>query len=78
MLLGQYLAVVHWLNSSVIVILMHVAVDGSGHVLVMSRGDMLVLNGRVDRLMHGGMVLAILVEKFGNGCLSFLHFDFLW
>jgi hypothetical protein len=50
MLFWEDLAVLNGLDGGVVVVLVNLAVDGSGHILLTGRGDFLVLNCRIDRL----------------------------
>lgn len=63
----------HWLDASLMVILVNFAVNGRGDVLVLSRLDMLLSDGSVDILVDGSLVLAILGQEAGGCLLCLLH-----
>lgn len=75
MLLWENFLVLDRLDGSVVMILMNFAIHSRGYILVVSRCNVLVLDGRIDALMDGGGVFAILVEEVGNCCLGLIHFD---
>lgn len=64
-LLWKNLAVLDWLDGGVVMILVNLTVDGSGSLLVLGLGDMLVYNGWVDSLVNSGVLLAV-----SNSCNS--------
>jgi hypothetical protein len=50
MLFWEDLAVLNGLDGGVVVVLVNLAVDGSGHILLTGGGGFLVLNCRIDHL----------------------------
>lgn len=74
-LLGENLLVLDWLDSGVVVVLVYLTVDGFLSLGMLGGADGLVLHGGGDFLVDCGVVLAVLVEEAGNGCLGFIHFD---
>ena len=75
MLLWEDLLVLDWLNGGVVVVLVYLTVNGSGGLLVLSTGDVLVGHSWVDSLVNGGVMLAILGKERVNCLLGLLHFD---
>lgn len=90
-LLWEDLTVAHWLDRGVVVILVHLTVNGSVDILVAGWGDSLVLdcwvhsleelaeilNGRLYNtyLVNSGVMLSILGEEVADCCLCLIHFD---
>lgn len=56
MLLWEDLLVLDWLNGGVVVVLVYLTVNGSGGLLVLSTGDVLVGHSWVDSLVNGGVL----------------------
>lgn len=77
-LFGEDLAVLNGLNGGVVVVLVHFTVDGRLRLFMAGGGDCLVLDGGVHGLVNGGTVLSILGKKLSDGCLCFLHGDWLF
>lgn len=74
-LLGEDLLVEHGLLSGVVVVLVNLLVDGGDVLLVLLPLDGLVLDGRGDLLVNGGVVLTRLGHEVLDGGLSGVHFD---
>jgi hypothetical protein len=73
--LGEDLAVVHGLDSAVVVILVNLLVNGSVDLLVYVRLDNLMLHSGSDCLVDSGVVVAGSAHEVGDGCLCFVHFE---
>lgn len=75
-LFGQDLPVLDGLNGSVVVVLVHLTVDGGLDVLMAVLGDFLLNDGRSDLLVDGGVMVTGLVPSIQSRqsacCLSFL------
>ena len=56
-LFRQDLAVLHWLNSAVVVILVYLLVDSGVHVLMLMRLDSFMLHRRRYNLVYCGIVV---------------------
>jgi len=65
--------IVDWLDGGVVVVLVHLLVDGGLDVLVLSAIDGLVGDGRSDLLVDGGVVVARLGHEVLNCCLGGVH-----
>ena len=63
------------LDRGVIVVLMDLSVDHSLTLFLLSASDSLMLNGGIDDLMHGCVMLPIFGEKVLNSCLRLVHFE---
>jgi len=74
-LLRQDLTVLNRLNSAVVVVLVDLFVDGSLNLFVHMGLDNLVLNGRGNSLMDGGVVVSRLGHEVSDSCLGFVHCD---
>lgn len=74
-LLGEDLLVLDGLDGGVEVVLVDLAVDNLLGLLLLLSVDALLLDGGVDALVDGGVMLAILGEEAGNRCLRLVHFD---
>lgn len=74
MLFWENLLVLHWLDRSMVMILVDFAVNCSGSLLMSGPGNMFVGNGWVDSLMDSGIMLSVLGEETGNCCLCLIHF----
>jgi hypothetical protein len=77
-LLGQNLAVVHWLDSAVVVVLVNLLVDSGVDLFMQMRLDNLVCDGWGHSLVDGGVVVASAGSEILDGCLNLVHFDDLW
>jgi hypothetical protein len=74
-LLGEDLTVGHGLLGGVVVILVNLLVNGRGVLLVLLLLDGLVLDGRGNLLVDGGVVVTSLAHKVLDGSLGRVHFD---
>ena len=74
-LLGEDLLVEHRLLGGVVVVLVNLLVDGRDVLLVLLPLNGLVLDGRSDLLVNGGVVLTRLGHEVLDGGLSRVHFD---
>jgi len=72
-LLWQNLTVLNRLDSSVIVILVHLLVNGCLNILMLMRLDSLVCDARSYRLMDGCVVVTSLLHEVADCCLSLVH-----
>jgi hypothetical protein len=72
---GENLLVKDGLLSGVVVVLVNLLVDGGDVLLVLLPLDGLVLHGRSDLLVDGGVVLSGLGHEVLNGGLGRVHFD---
>lgn len=78
MLLGENLAVLHWLDSAVVVILVNFLVDGSVDLFMYVRLDNLLLYGWGDGLVHSGVMVTRLAHEVADCCLGLIHCDCSW
>jgi len=74
-LFGQNFPVGDRLNGSVVVVLVDLAIDRLLVVLMTGRCYTLILNGGVDGLVNGSIVLSILGKEVSYCCLCLLHFN---
>jgi len=74
-LFWEDLAVMDGLNRGVVVVLVYLAVDSLGDILVVRFVNMLVLDGGVHGLVDGGIMLSILRKEVCNCGLCFIHYD---
>jgi hypothetical protein len=74
-LLGKNLAVSDRLDRGMIVVLVNLAVDSGSLIFMLCFGDVLVLNGSVDGLVHGSVMLSVLVQEVANCFLCLVHCD---
>ena len=72
---GKNLFVDDGLLGGVVVILVNFLVDGGDVLLVLLSLDSLVLNGRSDLLVNGGVVVARLGHEVLDGSLGGIHCD---
>jgi len=72
-LLGKHLPVMDGLLDAVIVILVNLLVDSSANLLMLSRLDDLLLNGRGDGLVGSGVVVTRLGDEVFDGSLCPVH-----
>jgi hypothetical protein len=73
MLLGHHLGGLDRLDGAVVVVLVHLLVDGGVDLLMLGRLDGLVLDGRSRRLVYRGVMAASLVHELANDFLGLLH-----
>lgn len=72
-LLWQNLTVLDRLDGGVVVVLVHLTVDGSLSLLVLGAGDVLLLDSWGNRLVDGGVVVSRLGHEGVNSLLSLVH-----
>lgn len=72
-LLRENLLGLDGLDAGLVMLLVHVLVDGGGDILVLVREDVLLGGGAADVLVDGGLVLSITGKEFSGGLLSSLH-----
>jgi hypothetical protein len=72
-LLREDLAVLHWLDGAVVMVLVNLLVDRSVDLLMLVRLDGLVLHGRCNCLMNSGVVVAGAGREVLDGGSGFLH-----
>lgn len=65
------------LDSGMVMVLVNLLIDGSGHILMLVRHDVLLGGSSSNILLDGSLVLSIVREERGNGVLSFLHCECL-
>jgi hypothetical protein len=75
--LWEHLAVKHWLNCAVVVVLVDLLVDGGHDLLMVVRLDGLVDDGRGNSLVHCGVVVAGAAGEVGEGCFDLVHVDYV-
>lgn len=56
-------------------VLVHFAVHSSLDLLLLGADYLLMLNGRVDGLVDGSIMLSISGEERTDSCLGLVHFD---
>jgi len=61
------------LNSRMMVLLMNLLIQGSGHLLMLMRHNMLLSDVRLNIFVDSGSVLSIIGKEARNGLLCFLH-----
>lgn len=72
-LLWENLAVLDRLDRGVVVVLVHLTVDGSLGLLVLGAGDVLLLDSWGNRLVDGGVVVSRLGHEGVDSLLSLVH-----
>jgi hypothetical protein len=72
-LFRQNLSVLDRLHHVSVVILMELFVNGGVDFFVLGRLDRLVLDGRGDFLVHGGVMMSGFGQEVADCCLGFLH-----
>lgn len=73
----QSLLVSNGLNGCVMVLLVNLLVEGSSHLLMSVRTNMLLGDMRPDILVNSGLVLSIVGEEARDGLLCLFHFEFV-
>ena len=76
-LLWQNFTIFDWLNGGVVMVLMDLAIDGSGGFLVAVFGDILVHDCGSDLLVNCGVMVTSLVPAY-CGLASSLRYERLW
>jgi hypothetical protein len=69
----QSLLVSDRLNSRMMVLLMNLLIQCSGHLLMLMRHNMLLSDVRLNIFVDSGSVLSIIGKEARNGLLCFLH-----
>ena len=74
-LLWQNLAILYWLDSGVEVVLVDLAIYGSGDVLMADRMSLLMFDSWRLSFVNNGIVLAMSTNEFCDCCFGLFHVD---
>lgn len=72
-LLREHLTVLDNLDRGVIVVLVHLAIDGCLHLITLGPDHLLMFHGRLDYLVYCGVVPSVTGKEAGNCLLCLVH-----